>query len=27
MQFPARIKCSTLCWWALRKSLGEEVDD
>ncbi|KRM14741.1 NifU-like protein [Companilactobacillus nantensis DSM 16982] len=27
MQFPARIKCATLCWWALRKSLGEEVDD
>ncbi len=27
MQFPARIKCATLCWWALRKSLGEEDDD
>ena len=27
MKFPARIKCATLCWWALRKSLGEEVDD
>ncbi|MFC6177328.1 Fe-S cluster assembly sulfur transfer protein SufU [Companilactobacillus huachuanensis] len=27
MQFPARIKCATLCWWALRKSLGENVDD
>lgn len=27
MQFPARIKCATLSWWALRKSLGEEVDD
>lgn len=27
MQFPTRIKCATLCWWALRKSLGEEVDD
>ena len=27
MKFPARIKCSTLCWWALRKSLGEEADD
>jgi len=27
MKFPARIKCATLCWWALRKSLGEDVDD
>ncbi|GEO58343.1 Fe-S cluster assembly sulfur transfer protein SufU [Companilactobacillus bobalius] len=27
MQFPARIKCATLCWWALRKSLGDEDDD
>lgn len=27
MQFPARIKCATLCWWALKKSLGEDVDD
>lgn len=27
MKFPARIKCATLCWWALRKSLGEEDDD
>ncbi|WP_334333281.1 Fe-S cluster assembly sulfur transfer protein SufU [Companilactobacillus sp. HBUAS59544] len=27
MQFPARIKCATLCWWALRKSLGEKSDD
>lgn len=27
MQFPARIKCATLSWWALRKSLGEDVDD
>ncbi|CAJ1189066.1 iron-sulfur cluster assembly scaffold protein [Companilactobacillus crustorum] len=24
MKFPARIKCATLCWWALRKSLGDE---
>lgn len=27
MQFPARIKCATLCWWALRKLLGDEDDD
>jgi SUF system FeS assembly protein, NifU family len=27
MQFPARIKCATLSWWALRKSLGEKIDD
>lgn len=27
MQFPARIKCATLSWWALKKSLGEDVDD
>jgi len=27
MKFPARIKCATLCWWALRKSLGEDSDD
>ncbi|MFH5811784.1 Fe-S cluster assembly sulfur transfer protein SufU [Companilactobacillus sp. FL22-1] len=27
MQFPARIKCATLCWWALRKALGDESDD
>ncbi|MQS75477.1 SUF system NifU family Fe-S cluster assembly protein [Lactobacillus halodurans] len=27
MQFLARIKCATLCWWALRKSLGDEDDD
>jgi len=27
MKFPARIKCATLCWWALRKSLGEDNDD
>ena len=27
MKFPARIKCATLSWWALRKALGEEVDD
>lgn len=27
MKFPARIKCATLCWWALRKSLGDENDD
>lgn len=27
MKFPARIKCATLCWWALRKSLGEDEND
>lgn len=27
MKFPARIKCATLCWWALRKSLGDDSDD
>ncbi|WP_143462247.1 Fe-S cluster assembly sulfur transfer protein SufU [Levilactobacillus enshiensis] len=27
MQFPARIKCATLSWWALQRALLEETDD
>ncbi|MFC6259832.1 Fe-S cluster assembly sulfur transfer protein SufU [Levilactobacillus fujinensis] len=27
MQFPARIKCATLSWWALQRALLEETDE
>ncbi|WP_367342125.1 Fe-S cluster assembly sulfur transfer protein SufU [Limosilactobacillus sp.] len=27
MQFPARIKCATLSWWALTRALEKDADD
>ena len=27
MEFPARIKCATLAWWALQRALLQESDE